>query len=141
MKKIKLAFVGFAAMLGTLGWASNVNALTSTDICTSGIYFARNYLDYELSGSTWMIRYIGYLYTPSNSVSTHNNLNERLYSSSNSLIYSYNSPDNLVRDGQLHWTHYFVNPLAFSVGQTLKLTNIFDVPNAADPQCTTSFYR
>ena len=139
MKKIKITFVGLAAMLGTLGWASNANALISTDTCTSGIYFARNYLDYELSGSTWMIRYIGYLYAPSNSASTHNNLNERLYNSSNSLIYSYNSPDNLVRDNQLHWTHYFSSPLAFSSGQTLKLINIFDVPNASDPQCTTTF--
>ena len=130
-----------AAITGAAGFASGASALTISRACTVNGYSATNMLDYSLSGTDWMIRYITYTYSPYSSASTHNNLNERMYNSSGTLIYAYDSMDNLLRDGVLHSAHYFTTPQPFSLGQKLQLTNIFDVPNATDPQCTTTFQR
>ena len=141
MKKIKVFFGLLTAIAGLFGFASGASALTYSRSCATGSYAAINMLDYGLSGTTWLINYITYTYTPYNSASTHNNLNERLYNSSGTLVHAYNSMDNLLRDGTLHSAHYFTTPLPFGVGQKLQLTNIFHVPNASDPQCTTTFQR
>lgn len=141
MRNIKLITGGVIALLGSLVGGSMASAYTTSAACVANGYPVTNLLDYDIVGSNWNIRYILYIYSPYNALSTHNNLNERLYNSTGGLVYAYDSMDNLVRDGQMRSAHYFTNPLTFSVGQTLRLTNIIDVPNAADPQCTTSFYR
>jgi hypothetical protein len=141
VKKTKVLYGLLIAIAGLFSFTSGASALTYPLACTNGNYAATNMLDYSLSGTAWFINYITYTYTPYQSASTHNNLNERMFNLSGTLIYAYNSMDNLLRDGNLHAAHYFTTPLQFAVGQKLQLTNIFDVPNAADPQCTTTFQR
>lgn len=138
----KKIFVVFAiAFFGIAGTATGASALKSYRACTVNGYSATNMIDYQLSGTDWMIDYITYQYSPYNSLSTHNNLNEKMYNSSGTLVHAYSSMDNLIRDGQLHSAHYFPTPLRFAVGYKLQLQNIIDVPNDADPQCTTTFQR
>ena len=140
MKK-KIIAVITIAFLAITGTATGASALTSSRACTVNGYAATNMIDYQLSGTDWMIYYITYQYSPYNALSTHNNLNERMYNSSGTMLYSYNSMDNLIRDGEMYSAHYFTNPLKFSIGYKLQLINIIDVPNASDPQCTTTFQR
>lgn len=140
MKKKLLAGI-MTGVVGIFGFTTSASAATISAGCVAGGYPVTNTLDYRVVGSNWEIRYILYQYSPSNQLSVHNNLNERLYSSSGSLLYAFNSTDTLLRDGELHSAHYFTYPLIFSIGQNLRLTNIIDVPNAADPQCNTNFYR
>ena len=63
MKK-KIIAVITIAMLGIAGTATGANALTSYRACTVNGYAATNMIDYQLSGSDWMIYYITYQYSP-----------------------------------------------------------------------------
>ena len=140
--KTRMIFAALAGLTLSIGLnAGAVSAATATGACTTGGYTANNMITYTTSGTNWLIEYVSYMFSPSNSLSTHNNVNEAMYSSSGSLLFAWNSPDTLIRTGSWYVANYFATPLVFSSGSRMVFTNIIDVPNAADPQCTVTVQR
>ena len=118
------------------------SALTASRSCTIGSsYSASNVVTYTSYNGTWNITKTEYRYGPADSNSTHNNMNEYVYNSSGTLLWSYFSPDSLVRDNAWHTSHTIsggVN-VAVSIGSSFRVTNIIDVPGSSDPSCGVVF--
>jgi hypothetical protein len=105
----------------------------------SGSYRGDNWIFYYTTSATqFELDYTWYRFSPALARSTYNNQNIKFYGGSNYA--SYNSPDNLVRDGEEHVGLSYPDTLGDvtgNVGQSnIAFTDIFDVPNATDPRCT-----
>ena len=137
-------FIGAAAItMGMLGMgATGANALTQSRSCIAGgSYSANNNITYTANNGAWVITKTEYRYGPADANSTHNNMNEYIYNSAGTLLWSYFSPDSLVRDNVLHTSHTISGGVTVSVslGSTFRVTNIIDVPGASDPSCGVVF--
>ena len=140
VKRFILVIVALASSV--VAGTQVASALTANRACIAGSsYSASNLVSYTSSGGVWNITQTQYRYGPALSTSTHNNMNEAVYNSGGTLLWSYNSSDALVRDNAWHVSHNISGGVNVNVGagSQFRVMNIIDVPGASDPSCGTVF--
>lgn len=143
VRRLPLRLLGVASTLTLLtpvGSAAAVATyLTQYASCSVVLnqvtYSGNNRLIYHNEGGRYRLDEVDYRFGPASGDSFHNN--DNLYFWGGSKSWTWNSPDNLIRDNTWRalinlYPREIYGQIGFSY---MRFQDIFDVPNVADPSC------